>query len=762
MVKEKSMKLEVGEANLEDIGRSIARIDKSIMVKQGINEGEYIQLCGRRKAIFIAAHARPADVGLSVVRIDGIGRKNTEASIGDKIIVIKIIPKPAKEVVVAPAKIGVKVTAPESMYKEGFMGKCVQKGDMISLKGIKKTKKSLGTEGLFDELFSGMENNMFGFAMDIKFIIINTKPEGSVVINRSTKIIAKKESPSVLGNKLTVTYDDIGGMEEEIRRIREMVELPLRHPEVFDRLGIRPPKGLLLHGPPGTGKTLLAKAVASETNCYFKLINGPEIMSHYYGGSESNLRKIFQDAAHNSPAIIFIDEIDAIAPNRDSLGPGGGPEARVVAQLLALMDGLKTRGNVVVIAATNRPNTIDPALRRPGRFDREILIGVPNEEARNKILKIHSRNMPLDKVDIDAWASRTYGFVGADLESLCRESAMAILREFLPKLKVSENEPIPDNILKQMVIKEKHFEEARRLVNPSAMREVMIERPSVGWNDVGGLEDIKRQLIEAIEWPMKYPDKFKKVGIRPPKGVLLYGPPGVGKTLLGRAVARECKSNFILVKGPELFSMWVGESEKNIRKIFQRARTVSPAIIFFDEIDSLAATRGNDSGSGVGDKVVNQLLTELDGLEEIKGIIVLASTNRPDRIDPGLLRPGRFDKIIYTPIPSKKARFQILKIYLRKMNISKDIDIKELLELTEGFVGADIEVLCMEAGMLAMREDMEKCEVNFKHFKAALEIVYPSVTPETEKLYTEFSKQFRKQRTKEAQDELKKVINYVG
>ncbi|MEM4246969.1 MAG: CDC48 family AAA ATPase, partial [Candidatus Woesearchaeota archaeon] len=555
-----------------------------------------------------------------------------------------------------------------------------------------------------------------------------------------------------------VTYEDIGGLEEEVKKIREMVELPLKHPEIFQRLGVDAPKGVLLHGPPGTGKTLLAKAVANETNSHFIVINGPEIMSKYYGQSEENLRKKFEEAEKNAPSIIFIDEIDAIASKREETR--GEVERRVVAQLLALMDGLKSRGKVVVIAATNVPNILDPALRRPGRFDRELEIGVPNKEGRLNILKIHTRNMPIAKdVNLKEIAAITHGFVGADLASLCKEAAMIVLRRVLPDLKYDKDEAVPDSVLEKLQITKADFKEALKVVRPSALREVLVEVPNVHWSDIGGLENVKQELVEAVEWPLKHPEAFTRLGVKPPKGILLYGAPGTGKTLLAKAVAHESEANFISIKGPELLSKWVGESEKAVREVFKKARQTAPTIIFFDEIDSLVPRRGSSSDSHVTERVVNQLLTEIDGLEDLHDIVIIGATNRPDMVDPALLRPGRFDRIILTPVPDKKARLEIFKVHTKGMPL-KNVDIDYLAEQTEGFVGADIEALCREAAMLALREDIKNKQITGDHFEQALMKVAPSVTKDVEQMYIALQDKFKAARAKEMKAEAKPL--YFG
>ncbi|RLJ06765.1 MAG: AAA family ATPase, partial [Candidatus Aenigmatarchaeota archaeon] len=535
-------------------------------------------------------------------------------------------------------------------------------------------------------------------------------------------------------------------------------ELPLRHPELFIRLGIEPPKGVLLYGPPGTGKTLLAKAVANESGANFIAISGPEIMSKWYGESEKRLRDIFAEAEKNAPSIIFIDEIDAIAPKREEVT--GEVERRVVAQLLALMDGMKSRGKVIVIAATNRPDALDPALRRPGRFDREIEIGVPDKKGRKEILQIHTRNMPLAKdVDLDWLADVTYGFVGADLEALCKEAAMAALRRVLPGISWKKEKELPKEVLEKLQVTMQDFKTALKLVGPSAMREVLVEVPNVRWSDIGGLEEVKQLLKEVVEWPLKHPEIFKRMGIKPPSGILLYGPPGTGKTLLAKAVANESGANFISVKGPEIYTMWVGESERKIREVFRRAKQVAPAIIFFDEIDAIAPRRGLEVGTRVSETVVSQILTEMSGLEELHNVVVIAATNRPDILDPALLRPGRFDRQILVPAPDYKARLEIFKIHTRKMPLAKDVSLEELAKQTEGYSGADIEAVCREAALNALREDIKAKEVRKKHFKKALEKVKPSITPKLMEFYKRIAEQFKAPVTEKKPPE---EVKYIG
>jgi len=543
-----------------------------------------------------------------------------------------------------------------------------------------------------------------------------------------------------------VTYEDIGGLHTEIQRIREMVELPLRHPELFQRLGIEPPKGVFLYGPPGCGKTLLAKAVANESDANFYVISGPEIMSKFYGESEARLREIFQKAQETAPSIIFIDEMDAIAPKREEVT--GEVERRVVAQLLSLMDGMGSRGNIIVIGATNRPNAIDPALRRPGRFDREIEIGVPDKAGRYEVLQIHTRTMPLTSdVDLHRLSDICHGYTGADISALCREAAMKALRRYLPEINLEE-ERIPSHILEKMDVRLDDFTAAYREVTPTAMREVYVEVPTVRWLDVGGLGDVKQDLQEAVEWPLKKPEVFKRVGVEPPKGILLFGPPGCGKTMLARAVATESEANFISIKGPELFSKWVGESEKAIREVFRKGRTAAPSIIFFDELDSVVPRRGMGYGdSGVSERVISQLLTELDGIESLENVVVIGATNRPDIIDPAILRPGRFDRLIYVPAPDHATRYQILKLHTQGMPLAHDVDLDQLATQTQSYSGADLEAVCREAGLVSLRKNIETKEVTLEDFRDGLERIKPSVTPDMENWYQAFVKRFKKERT---------------
>jgi len=713
--------LKVAEAEHRDIGRFIVRIDTVSMEKLGVRTGDIIEIKGKRATAAIAWPAYQGDKGREIIRMDGRIRRNAGVSLSEKVTVSKANEEPARNVTLAPTSVPIR---PEPRFEEFVKRKLLNCPVTVQ-----------------DTVFIPI----LGRAIPFKVTAI--KPVGTVVVQHSTiLVIAEKPTGETLGAS-QVTYEEIGGLAEPIQRIREMVELPMRHPEIFKRLGIDPPRGLILHGPPGTGKTLLAKAVASESEANFTHINGPEIMSKFYGESEQKLRKIFEDAEENAPSIIFIDELDAIAPKREDVQ--GEVERRVVAQLLATMDGLKSRGQVVVIGATNRLNALDPALRRPGRFDREIEIGVPDEAGRLEVLHIHSRGMPLTTegeniVDLQYLAKVTHGFVGADLQALCREAAMKALRRYLPQINLEEEE-IPQEVLDKLEVNAEDFLGALREVQPSAIREVFVEIPNVRWEEIGGLANEKQELIEVVEWPLKKPEAFRRIGITPPKGVLIFGPPGCGKTLLARAVATESEANFISVKGPELLSKWVGESEKAIREVFRKARTAAPAIIFFDEIDALAPTRGRTAGdSHVTERVISQLLTEMDGLETTKDILVLAATNRPDLIDPALLRTGRFDRFVYIGAPDEKSREEIFRIYMANMPLDSDVDIQKLVQATPYFVGGDIEALCREAGMRALRENMQAEKVSWRHFEDALKSIHPSVRAEDLERFQKMNQEMRR------------------
>ncbi len=710
--------LRVQEAKKRDIGRNIARIDQETMEKLDIKTGDVIALVGKKESAGIAWPSYPQDSGLGIIRIDSRLKKNIGTSIDDTIQIRKVITHSAQNIVLAPISVKIK----SNPRFETFV----------------KRKLSNYPVAIDDFIFISI-----GISREITFKVISMRPSGICTIKPETVLhISENITEDEERGADYVTYEEVGGLDREIQRVREMVELPLRHPSIFKHLGIDPPKGVLLRGPPGCGKTLLAKAVANESEAYFISINGPEIMSKFYGESEKKLRKIFIEAEEKSPSIIFIDEIDAIAPKRETVT--GEVERRVVAQLLALMDGLHSRGRVIVIGATNRPNSLDPALRRPGRFDREIEIKVPNEKGRREVFQIHTRSMPLDKkISLKEFANITHGFVGADIMAVCREAAMAALRRYLPQIDL-DSELIDPELLEQIEVTKNDFEEALKEVMPSGIREVFVEIPNVTWDQIGGLEDLKQKLVESVNWPLSHPKIFERMGINPPRGILLYGPPGCGKTLLARAVANESKANFISIKGPELLSKYVGESEKAIREVFRKAKMAAPCIIFFDEFDSIAPSRGrHTSDSGVSEKVLSQFLTELDGLEVKKDIIVIAATNRPDILDPALIRPGRIDRILLVPAPDEDGREKILKIFTKGMPLASNIDLNELNKQLDGFSGADVETLCREAGMIALRENLRARKITKENFEMAIESLHPSITPEIIKWYEVFGKKLK-------------------
>jgi transitional endoplasmic reticulum ATPase len=707
------VQLKVGDARQRDVGRGIARVNQKTMQKLGISAGDVIEILGKRNTAAIAWPAYSEDQDKEIMRIDGFSRKNSGVAINEYVIIRPGKVKNATSVVLAPIDMRLNVDQDFTNFvKNRLMERTFVEADTTLVM-------------------------MLGHA--IPFTVTKTRPHGIVRMTYETNLqILAEPAPETKGMPRT-TYEDIGGLHEEIQRIREMVELPMRHPELFQRLGIRPPQGVLLHGPPGCGKTLLARAVANESEANFFPVNGPEIMNKFYGGSEQNVRDLFQQAQKNLPSIIFIDELDAIAPKRGEVT--GEVERRVVAQLLASMDGLTGRQNVIVIGATNRPDALDPALRRPGRFDREVEIGVPDKKGRHEILQIHTRGMPLAKdVDLKKLANMTHGYTGADLAGLCRETAMKALRRYLPEINVEE-ERVPPSVLEKMEIKMEDFLNAYKEITPTAMREVYIEVPTVHWTDIGGLEGVKEELREAVEWPLKNPQVFRRMGIRPPKGILLFGPPGCGKTLLAMAVATECEANFVTIKGPEVFSKWVGESEKAIREVFRKARMASPAVIFFDEFDSLVPRRGlGYADSGVTERVISQLLTEMDGIITLEDVVVIAATNRPDIVDPAILRPGRFDRLIYVPDPDEKARLEILRIYTKEMPLTKDVDLAQLTSMTKGYSGADINAVCREAALNALRRDIKAKEVSSADFKEALGKIGPTITHDMEAWYKSFMK----------------------
>jgi transitional endoplasmic reticulum ATPase len=671
-VSQQQVQLKVLEAYTRDVGRGVARIDYDAMDALDASTGDVIEIRGKRRTVAKCLPLYPSDEGRGIVRIDGLIRNNAGVAIGDMVTVKKVKAPPAEKVVVAPLEAVPPID--ERYLADALESVPVTKGDNVMIP-------------------------YFGGRLTFQVVGLSPAAEAALITQRTVFVISEKGE--ALRGVPQVTYEDIGGLKDEIQKVREMIELPLRHPEIFEKLGVEAPKGVLLYGPPGTGKTLLAKAVATESNAHFIPISGPEIMSKFYGESEARLREIFKEAKEKAPTIIFIDEIDSIAPKREEVT--GEVERRVVSQLLSLMDGLEARGKVIVIAATNRPNAIDPALRRPGRFDREIEIKVPD-----KILQIHTRHMPLTQdVDLERLAAVTHGFVGADAEYLCKEAAMKTLRRMLPVLKLGEERLSPE-VLDKLIVTMNDFEEALKDVMPSAMREVYLETPDVKWSEIGGLEDVKKELQEAVEWPLKFQDLYKVIGYNMPKGVLLHGPSGTGKTLLAKAVATESEANFISIRGPELLSKWVGESERGVREVFRRARQASPCVIFFDEIDALAPTRGMGGDSMVTERVVSQLLTELDGIQALTGVVVLAATNRIDMVDPALVRPGRFDKIISIPLPNKEARLQILSLSLEGKQKDPDVDVDALVEMTEGFSGADLAALTNTAVSMVLQEYVAK------------------------------------------------------
>lgn len=761
--KPKQIQLKVVEAMQDDAYKGIARIDSEVMRQLDIRRGDVIVIKGNRETVAIVDRAYPADVGAGIIRIDGILRRNAKTGIGDVVTISKAEIKEAKKIVIAPAQKGIMIQADSENLRSGLLGRTVMKGDIVVLGGVQRRRDIMSEEfGDLDDIFGNLGDilggmglgNFGGGVTQLKFLIVSTNPSQPVIITENTEVSLNPKAVELSDEKIPeITYEDIGGLTDEIKKIRELVEIPLKHPEIFERLGIEPPKGILLHGPPGTGKTLLAKAVANESDANFILLNGPEIMSKFYGESEKKIRDIFEEAEKTAPAIIFIDEIDAIAPKREEVQ--GEVERRVVSQLLTMMDGLKSRGKVVVIGATNRPNALDEALRRPGRFDRELEITAPGKPGRLQILKIHTRNMPMDKkVNLDELAGITHGFVGADLESLTKEAAISVLRRLLPQMNLDKEEKIPQEILEKLIVSHDDFTNALKTVRPSAMREVLVETPNVEWESVGGLDSVKQELREAVEWPMEHADSFERLGIKPSKGVLLYGPPGTGKTLLAKAVAKETEANFIQVKGPSLLSMWVGKSEEGMRKIFERARQVAPCVVFFDEIDSLAGRRGMEQGTKVTERVLNQMLAEMDGLEDLKSVIVIGATNRPDMLDTALLRPGRFDKILLVNAPEEAGRLQILKIHTKKMPISdgeklltekeKENFLKEFAKQTDGYTGADLEAVTREAAYFALRTDINSPNVQKKDFSEALRKIRPSVTAQTIELYKKIESEYLK------------------
>jgi len=720
------VQLEVAKAYPNDSGRGIARLDPDTLLHLKLSPGDIIEIEGADTTAAKVWRADRQDWNTDTVRVDGFTRQNADVSIGERVTIRKAETTKAEKLVLAPPE--------EASVQFGSDAAGMVKRQIL--------KRPVVERDIVPVMSSTNHPFMRSPGQAIPLIAVNTEPDGVCLVTEDTEVELREEPIS--GFEKTgggITYEDIGGLQKEIQRVREMVELPMKHPQIFKKLGIEPPQGVLLHGPPGTGKTLLAKAVANETSASFFSIAGPEIISKYYGESEQQLREIFEDATEESPSIIFIDELDSIAPKREDVT--GEVERRVVAQLLTMMDGLETRGQVIVIGATNRVDSVDPALRRPGRFDREIEIGVPDEVGRKEILQIHTRGMPLsDDVSLDYLADETHGFVGADIESLTKEAAMKALRRYLPEIDLDE-EDVPPSLIDRMIVKRADFNDALSDVEPSAMREVLVELPKVSWDDVGGLEGPTQKVKESVEWPITSRGRFERMGIDAPKGVLLYGPPGTGKTLIAKAVANETNANFISVRGPQLLSKWVGESEKAIRQTFRKARQVSPTVIFFDELDSLAPSRGGGTGNNVSERVVNQLLTELDGLEENGNVMVVAATNRPDMIDPALIRSGRFDRLVLIGQPGEEGREQILKIHTRNSPLAPDVSLREIAEITDGYVGSDLESIAREAAIEALREDGDAQEIEMRHFRKAMESVRATITDDLMNYYEDMQEEFK-------------------
>ncbi|MFQ5683282.1 MAG: CDC48 family AAA ATPase [Candidatus Binatia bacterium] len=742
---QKSLRLKVAGAQQPDVGKGIVRIPIEEIQSLGIEQGDVIEIQGKRPTAAVAVTAYPEDEGIDIVRMDGLIRANAKVGIGDPVEIRKANWKKADKVSLAPAKEGLRIAGSGEGLKPTLLYRPLVQGDLISTTIFNQPRRSFPTNFFSDDFFHGFfESPAYGL-MEIRLVVTSTVPKGIVRVSEETQIELMPEYTEAKERKIVqVTYDDLGGIKSVVEKVREMIELPLKHPELFDRLGIDPPRGVLLYGAPGTGKTLLARAVANESAAYFAAINGPEIMGKFYGESEERLRQVFSEAEKNAPAIVFIDELDSIAPKRAEVT--GEVERRIVAQLLTLMDGLKARHGVIVIGATNRVDAVDPALRRPGRFDRELEIRIPDESGRREILQIHTRGMPLGKdIELNRIAGVTHGYTGSDIAVLAKEAALAALRRLLPTLNLEEK-TISPQVLEKLVVNRDDFEQGLREVQPSALREIVVEIPNVRWEDVGGLREVKQVLHEMVEIPLNHPDSFTRLGIRCPKGVLLYGPPGTGKTMVAKAVATQAGANFLTAKGSALLSKWYGESEKKVAEFFHRARQVTPAILFFDELDSLAPIRGSSMGEPqVTERLVNQLLAEMDGMEELKGIVVLGATNRPDMIDPALLRPGRFDELVYVSIPDGNARVEIFHSHTQRMTLDRDVAIEKLAEITERFTGADIAGVCMKAGLYALRENPEARSVTMEHFFRAVKEAIPSVTEEMIKEYGNLARKVKQE-----------------
>ena len=734
----KGTQVQVANARPEDVGKGVARLSRKVMQTLGIQQGDALEIIGQRHTAALALPPSPEDEDLEIIRLDGLQRANAGVTAGERIEIRAAQGRTASRVTLAPAQKNLRLSGSGEALRRTFLGRALMAGDVVSTSVYQRPG------GGRDEALRGFMQQQAYALQEIRLLVVGTTPKGIVRVGPETEVellpeyVEPKET-----RRADVTYDDIGGMGDAVDQVREMVELPLRHPELFQRLGIDPPKGVILHGPPGTGKTLLAKAVANESEASFFSIAGPEIMGSHYGESEQRLRDIFQEAGKRAPSIIFIDEIDSIAPKREDAR--GEVERRVVAQLLTLLDGLEPRQNVVVIAATNRVDALDEALRRPGRFDREIIIGVPDQDGRRQVLAIHTRGMPLaDDVDLDALARTTYGFVGADLSALAREAAMDSVRRVLPKVNLREG--IPAEVLDAMQVCRGDFENAMKRIQPSALREIMIQVPNVTWEDIGGVQAAREQLREGIELPLKHPDAFRRLGIRPAKGFLLFGPPGTGKTLMAKAVAREANANFIATKSSDLLSKWFGESEQQVSRLFARARQVAPTVIFIDEIDSLVPARGGGLGEpAVTERVVNTILAEMDGLEELQGVVVIGATNRPNLLDPALLRPGRFDELVYVPVPDEAGRLNILRIQTKGMPLADDVRLEEIARRTGGHTGADLGDIVRRAGLLALRQNLETQSIGQAEFEKALGEGRASVTPEMEREYEELRSKLKQQ-----------------
>jgi len=729
------VQVQVANARPEDVGKGAARVSRKTLQTLGMQQGEALEIIGKRHTAAIVLPPYPEDEDLEIIRLDGLQRGNAGVTAGERIEVRRAQVRAATRVTLAPAQKNLRLSGSGEALRRTFLGRPVVAGDVVSTSVYQRAAGG-APDGFFEQQAYALQ--------EIRLIVVGATPKGIVRIDQTTEIeLLPQYAEPKETRRADVTYDDIGGLGDALDQVREMVELPLRHPELFQRLGIDPPKGVILHGPPGTGKTLLARAVATESEASFFSIAGPEIMGSHYGESEQRLRDIFQEAGQRAPSIIFIDEIDSIAPKRDEAR--GEVERRIVAQLLALMDGLEPRQNVVVIAATNRIDAIDEALRRPGRFDREIVIGVPDQDGRRQVLGIHTRGMPLgEDVDLDALARTTYGFVGADISALAREAAMDAVRRILPQINLREG--IPPDVLANLRVCRADFENALKRIQPSALREIMIQVPNVTWEDVGGLEATREQLRDGIELPLKHPEAFRRLGIRPAKGFLLFGPPGTGKTLMAKAVARESNANFIATKSSDLLSKWYGESEQQVSRLFARARQVAPTVIFIDEIDSLVPARGGSMGEpAVTERVVNTILAEMDGLEELQSVVVIGATNRPNLLDPALLRPGRFDELVYVPVPDQAGRLHILRIQTRDMPLAADVDLEEVARRTQGYTGADLGDVIRRAGLLALRQDLGTATVGRAQFEQALKETRASVTVEMEREYEELRSRLKQQ-----------------